>query len=101
MYRVDFYPGFFGGYLLWIFVAGKPSFAYIRVSFWVSFSLFITHRVEEKIYGFFDRLSDITGVKTPAISSWPVILLVLVSVVAWVAIPVLVKKGHAFGYYLA
>ncbi|MES2005544.1 HXXEE domain-containing protein [Sediminibacterium roseum] len=96
-----FTSGFLGGYLLWIFVTGKPSFASLRVPFWVSFSLFIVHRVEEKIYGFFARLSDITGVQTPAISSWPVILLVLVSVGAWITIPVLVKKGYAFGYYLA
>ncbi len=96
-----FTSGFMGGFLLWLLVHTTVPFAAIRVPFWIAFALFLLHRVEEKVYGFFDRLASITGTPVPEIDSVPVILLILLSVGAWLAVPALVKRGYAFGYYLA
>ena len=96
-----FASGFLTGYLIWLFVEGRPGFNIIRWPYWITLLLFILHRVEEKVMGFFDQLSEITGVETPAITSVPVVLLVLLSVGAWLAIPFLVKRGNEIGYYLA
>lgn len=98
---VIFTSGFLGGFLLWICISSEVPYTSIKVPFLLAFGLFILHRVEEKVMGFFDALAEITGVETPEILSWQVILLVIVSVVAWVFIPFLVKRGYAFGYYLA
>ncbi|QQS29240.1 MAG: HXXEE domain-containing protein [Sphingobacteriales bacterium] len=96
-----FTSGFLGGFVLWLFIPATPSFATIKVPYWLSFALFIAHRVEEKVCGFFARLAEITGTPTPEITSVSVILLVLASVVAWLLVPFLVSRQYAFGYYLA
>ena len=96
-----FTSGFLTGFILWLLIPARPGFHRIKVPFWLAFGLFMVHRVEEKTMGFFARLSEITHVPTPAIDSVPVILLVLLSVGAWLAIPFLVPRGNAFGYYLA
>jgi hypothetical protein len=101
MTSMIFASGFLTGFLLWLFSASKPAFKQIRWPYWTVLLLFIGHRVEEKISGFFVRLSDITGVPTPDITSVTVILLVLASVGAWLTIPFAVKRGYEFGYYLA
>lgn len=96
-----FASGFLTGYLIWLFADARPGFDTLRWPYWITLLLFILHRLEEKVMGFFDRLSEITGVDTPAITSVPVVLLVLLSVGAWLAIPFLVKRGNETGYYLA
>ncbi|MDF3076884.1 MAG: hypothetical protein K0S09_773 [Sphingobacteriaceae bacterium] len=96
-----FMSGFLGGFILWLIVPVKTSFQSIKIPFWVTFLLFMVHRVEEKVSGFFAALSDITDVPTPDIISVPVILLVLTSVGAWFFVPYLMKRKQAFGYYLA
>lgn len=96
-----FTAGFLGGFVLWLFIPAQPAFKQIKVAFWVTLLLFILHRVEEKVMGFFAQLAAITGTSTPSVTSASVILLVLLSVGAWVAIPILVKRNYAFGYYLA
>ena len=50
---------------------------------------------------FFDELARITDTSTPDIASWPVILLVVLSVGGWMVMPFLVIRRIAFGYYLA
>lgn len=93
--------GFLGGFVLWMRMPSKGSWVSIRAAYWLTLAAFILHRIEEKQFGFFKELSHITGVSTPDILSLPVILLVIVSVGAWLLIPFLVKKQYAFGYYLA
>lgn len=96
-----FTSGFLTGYILWLFNQNEVSFESIKIPFWSAFILFLIHRIEEKVFGFFALLSDITGVETPEIFSVPIILLILISVGAWLLIPILVKRGNLFGYYLA
>lgn len=93
--------GFIGGYALWLISPARPSFDRIKVPYYLAFAIFILHRIEEKYSGFFDALSGITGLSTPDILSWHVILLVVASVVAWLGIPYLVKRKYEFGHYLA
>lgn len=96
-----FASGFLTGFIIWLFAKGEPSFDRIKIPYWGTLLLFIIHRVEEKIMKFFDRLSEITNVPTPDIASFDVIALVVVSVGAWLAIPYLIKRKYAFGYYLS
>ena len=98
---IIFTSGFLSGFILWILVPTRPEFRTIRIPFWLTFSLFMVHRIEEKVSGFFNALSQITGVSTPSIISLPVILLVVTSVVAWLFVPFLIRRSYAFGYYLA
>ncbi len=96
-----FTSGFLGGFILWLLIPTQASYASIRFPYFLSFGLFIVHRVEEKLAGFFAKLAEITKVSTPEIISWEIILLVAASVGAWLLIPYTVKRGYAFGYYLA
>ncbi len=96
-----FTSGFFGGFVLWLFFPSGIAFQEIKKPYWIAFSLFLLHRVEEKVCGFFDKLSDITHVPTPEITSVSVISLVVLSVGAWFAVPILIKRGINLGYYLA
>lgn len=96
-----FASGFLTGFIIWLFVKSEPSFDRIKVPYWGTLILFMVHRVEEKFMNFFDRLAEITQVPTPDIVSFEVIALVIVSVGAWLAIPYLVKRRYALGYYLS
>lgn len=96
-----FTSGFLGGFILWIVFPSEPSFNAIKIPYWIAFFLFLVHRVEEKVAGFFQALSDITKVPVPEITSIPIILLVVTSVGAWLLVPILINRRYTFGYYLA
>ena len=96
-----FSSGFGVGYLLWLLFPKQPYFDAIKWPFFLAFTLFVVHRVEEYGTRFFDELARITGTPTPDIGSWQVILLVVLSVGGWIAMPFLVIHRVAFGYYLA
>jgi hypothetical protein len=95
-----FTSGFLGGFILWLIIPAHGSFTTIKVPFWLTFFLFLIHRVEEKVTDFFPALAEMTGVPVPEITSVPIILLVLTSVGAWLFAPYLLRRGFAFGYYL-
>lgn len=95
-----FLAGFLGGFILWLFLPSNASFCEIRRIYWVLFALFILHRVEEKYFGFFERLAKMTGVATPEVLSPVVLLLVAVSVGGWLLGPYLYSRGGEFGKYL-
>lgn len=96
-----FTSGFLGGLLLWLVVPTRASWNDVRRPFWIAFALFVVHRIEENRTGFFERLAEITREPTPEIVSAPVILLVTLSVGAWLAAPFLAARSNAFGFYLA
>jgi hypothetical protein len=75
-------------------------FKVVRWPYFISLVLFALHRAEEYFAGFFDALAAITGVAKPEISSPPVVLLVLLSVGAWLLVPFLMGRTR-FGTYLA
>lgn len=95
-----FFIGYCGGFILWLTLPTRASFAAIKGLYWVTFGLFIGHRVEEKVSGFFAMLSAMTGVAIPEVTSFPIILLLIVSVGAWLFGPLFYQRGYAFGHYL-
>ncbi|MEX3657336.1 hypothetical protein ACNQVK_04755 [Mycobacterium sp. 134] len=96
-----FTAGFVGGLLLWLLVPSRGSWADIKVPYWVALLLFALHRVEENRMGFFRFLAEVTGLPTPELSSPPLVLLLALSVGAWLVVPVLMARGLRFGRYLA
>lgn len=61
---VIFSSGLLGGLVLWLLNPAPPSYAAIRVPFLATFALFVVHRVEERVMGFFRALSELTHVQT-------------------------------------
>jgi hypothetical protein len=57
--------------------------------------------VEENVLKFQQELSKITGVPVPEVSSVPLVVLLLLTVGAWLMAPYLMRRDFAFGYYLA
>lgn len=96
-----FASGFFGGFVLWLVLPTRATFPTIKAPYVLSLCLFLAHRVEEKLLGFFKRLAEITAQPTPALTSWAVVLLVVMSVGAWLLVPTLMKRGLQLGNYLA
>mgnify|MGYP007032567259 FL=1 len=96
-----FTSGFVGGFVLWLVFPATQSFTAIRIPYFLALALFALHRVEEYSMGFFERLATITGIVTPDTASWQVIMLILLSVGAWLLMPILVMRGYRFGTYLA
>lgn len=96
-----FLTGFLGGYILWLITPNQSSFKSIKFWYCLTFFFFIVHRVEENVMKFQIELSKITGVPVPEVSSLPLIILLLASVGSWLIAPYLIKRGYAFGYYLA
>lgn len=98
---IIFTSGFLGGFVLWKLLPSKGSWVSIQAPYWLTLGAFILHRIEEYKFEFFKELSYVTGVPTPEIVSLPIIILVLLSIGAWLLIPFLVKYEYKFGYYLA
>lgn len=96
-----FTAGFVGGMALWLLLPSRATWPDMRWPYWLAMLLFLVHRVEEKQFGFFDMLSRVTGVPTPDVASPTVIALVLLSVGAWLAVPILLKRQHPLGSYFA
>lgn len=95
-----FLTGYLSGFLLWCCLPTHYGFKRIRTLYLLAFVLFLVHRVEEKMFGFFAELAAITKVPVPEIISWPVIVLVLLSVGGWVGGGFWFARGKAFGGYL-
>lgn len=96
-----FSSGFLGGLILWLIFPSTATWVDVRIPYFLTLGLFLVHRGEEKVMGFFAALAGITGVETPEIFSWQVVLLVLASVGAWLLIPFFLKKGYEIGRYFA
>lgn len=97
---VLFALGFVGGLLFWIFIPAEIPFAAIRVPYFLCLALFVLHKLEERNLEFFPALSRLTEVPTPEEGS-PLAVLLYAFAGAWLLIPWLVGRKHAFGYFLA
>ena len=95
-----FLIGYSGGFLFWLFIKDTESFSSVKKIYWITFLFFLVHRVEEKVSGFFDVLAEMTGVPKPEVVSVPIIILLVVSVGAWLLGPVLANRNHPIGIYL-
>lgn len=95
-----FLVGYLGGFILWMLIPDRASFASVKIPYVITLLLFILHRIDEYVSEFQLTLSGITGVPVPEVASIPIIILLIGSVLAWVLAPMLMKRGYAFGYYL-
>ncbi len=95
-----FLIGYFTGLIAWLVFPSRASYEKIREPYWIVFGLFVVHRIEEKVSGFFATLAAMTGVPTPEILSPSIVLLLILSVAAWVSGPAMIHRGYEFGYYL-
>ena len=91
--------GFCGGFLWWLYVPSRATFAWIRVPYFLTLALFVAHKWEERVYGFFPTLSDITGVPVPSTDS-PLVVALYSLAAAWLLVPYLLRHRHELGYYL-
>lgn len=94
-----FAAGYLGGLLLWLTVPTKAAYKEIRGPYFLTLLLFVAHKVEERYFGFFPALSEITGVSPSPDMILAKLLYGLAG--AWLMIPVLLKANHPFGFYLA
>lgn len=95
-----FLIGYVGGFIFWLLVPDRATFASVKIPYLITLLLFIVHRIEEYVSDFQVTLSGITGVPVPDVASLPIILLLIGSVLAWILGPLLMRRGYAFGYYL-
>lgn len=98
-----FLIGYFTGFILWLYSPAKVAFSDIKVPYWLTFAVFIfLHKVEENRMDFFEVIGDkITGVPVPEITPLLVFSLLILPIGAWLLVPLLIKRGYDFGYYLA
>ena len=61
----------------------------------------LLHRVEERQMEFFAFLATVTGTSKPSPTSLPALLLVAVSVGAWLLTPIFMRRNHPLDRHLA
>ena len=103
LYAVLFATGYLGGFLLWLMLPTRPAWTVVRAPYWLTMLTFLLlHKVEENRTAFFQAVSDrITGDPPPNVTIDLMLSLLALPVGAWIAIPFLINRSSAFGYYLA
>jgi len=103
LYSGVFLVGYLGGFFLWLAAPPAASWQSIRVPFWLTLAAFLgLHKVEENRMGFFEAVSArITGTPIPEVSVGLILALLIVPVGAWLAVPLLLRRGYEFGRFLA
>ena len=102
LYGLLFLTGYLGGFMLWLLLPGRADWRSVRLPYWLTMLAFLLlHKVEETRTAFFEVVSArITLTPVPDITIGLIMALLVVPVGAWLAIPLLVKRRHPFGYYL-
>lgn len=102
LYAVLFLTGYLGGFALWLLVPARAKWTSVRLPYWLTLLAFLLlHKVEENRTAFFEVMSDrITGSPVPDVTVTLILCLLIVPIGAWLAIPLLIKRGNQFGYYL-
>lgn len=95
-----FFSGYFASFVLWLIAPADAPWSAYRGAYIATFALFVIHRVEEHFTGFFPWLSEWTGVPVPNPASPEIVVLLLLSVAAWIGAPFLANRGSQFGAYL-
>ncbi|GAA4135086.1 hypothetical protein GCM10023067_58170 [Aminobacter aganoensis] len=103
LYALIFLVGYLGGFILWLATAQEASWASVRVPYWLTLAAFLLlHKLEENRTAFFEAVSArITGTPVPEMSVGLALALLIVPVGAWLAIPLLFRRDHEFGRFLA
>lgn len=103
LYGLLFLLGYLGGFAFWIATPARTSWQEVKLPYWLTLAAFLLlHKVEENRTQFFEAVSTrITGIPVPDVT-WSLILaLLVIPVGAWLAIPVLLRRNHDFGRFLA
>lgn len=103
LYAVLFATGYIGGFAIWSAAPAEAPWAAVRTPYWLTMLAFLLlHKVEENRTAFFQVVSDkITGDPVPDVTVHLMLSLLVLPIGAWMAVPALVKRGAAFGYFLA
>ncbi|KAF1705403.1 hypothetical protein CSC66_00950 [Pseudoxanthomonas kaohsiungensis] len=103
LYASLFLVGYGGGFALWLLVPAAPLWGSVRLPYWLTLAAFLLlHKVEENQAAFFEAVSNrITGDPAPGMSVGVAIGLLVIPVGAWLAIPLLLRRGYELGRYLA
>lgn len=102
-YALIFLVGYVSGFVLWLAAPKDATWDSIRLPYWLTLAAFLLlHKVEENRTAFFEAVSArITGMPVPELSIGLVMGLLIIPVGAWLAIPVLFRRNHEFGRFLA
>lgn len=95
--------GYLGGFALWLCLSATAPWSALRQPYWTAFAIFIfLHKVEENRLKFFEVLGNkVTGIPVPEVTPLLVLGLLVLPLGSWLLIPYLVKRGYAFGLFLA
>lgn len=88
---------------MWLAAPKDSTWDSIRLPYWLTLAAFLLlHKVEENRTAFFEAVfARITGMPVPELSIGLVMALLIIPVGAWLAIPVLFRRNHEFGRFLA
>lgn len=102
-YAALFATGYVGGFVLWLLMPTDVAWSALRVPYWLTLLAFLLlHKVEENRTAFFEVMSDkITGSPVPDVTVPLILSLLILPIGAWLAVPLLIKRGYEFGYFLA
>lgn len=99
---IIFAVGYYGGFLLWLTRPEPVPYAQIRWPFWLTLAAFlILHKTEERVAGFFEAITWLSGRSVPVMTDPAVIAMLATGFVPWLLIPWLAGKDRALGTYLA
>lgn len=96
--------GFLGGFTIWLLRPTTTPWAKIKIPYFLILVLFIFHRIDEEVSGFFTALEEITGVPLPELTDLTGLSLIagaamIILVLAWVLSPILIRWRHPLGYF--
>lgn len=99
-YAIIFLVGYVGGFAFWMMTSKRTAWPSIRLPYWLTLIAFALHKLEENRAGFFEAVSTkITGIPVPEVSVG--LIVGLLPIGAWLAIPPLVHRHYEFGSFLA
>lgn len=101
LYAALFFIGYIGGFMCWLLFPSRTAWSALKTPYWLTlFAFLFLHKVEENRMKFFEVVSEkITGGTVPEFSAGLVIGLLILPIGAWLAIPLLIKRGQELGYY--
>lgn len=101
-YAALFLLGYLGGFAFWMVVRSRAPWRAIHLQYWLTACAFVAHKVEENRMRLFEAVArQITGSALPEVSFGMILALLVIPLGAWLAIPLLVRRDHEIGRFLA
>lgn len=98
-----FLVGYLGGFFMWLATESSATWPHFRTPYLVCLGIYIfLHKVEENRMKLFETLGEkITGIPVPQVTPFLIFGLLILPIGSWLLVPILVKRSHPIGYYLA